>query len=192
MTLDTLTEIIQSRRSVFPAAFTGEVIPDKIIQQILSNANQAPTHKQTEPWRFHVIEGKKRQELAQFFQKIYEEHTPKDAFSTLKYKKFGKNPLKSSHIIGLGMQRDPQKRLPEWEEIAAVACAIQNIYLSMTAAGYGGYWSTPSLMIHHIGEFLDLHEGERCLGFFYMGVPIEGKTPTIVKGDIEDKVNWYN
>lgn len=66
------------------------------------------------------------------------------------------------------MQRDPAERVPEWEEVAAVACAVQNLWLSCTAYGIGGYWSTPHSIIE-AREFLELADGERCLGLFYLG-----------------------
>lgn len=191
MSLKQITEIIHNRRSIFPATYTGEIIDNEIIDEILNNANQAPSHRHTEPWRFHVITGDKRKALADFFQKTYKTNTPKDVYKELKYKKLGKNPLNSSHIICIGMQRDPNESLPEWEEIAAVACAIQNIYLSVNAAGYGGYWSTPTLMMKHIHQFIELNEGERCLGFFYIGVPQERVRPIVQKGDVREKTKWY-
>ncbi len=36
---------------------SGKPIPDDIIWQLLENANWAPTHKFTEPWRFTVFSG---------------------------------------------------------------------------------------------------------------------------------------
>ena len=48
----------------------------------------------------------------------------------------------SSHIIAVGMKRDEKKSVPEVEEIGAVFCAIQNMYLTATAYGVGAYLST--------------------------------------------------
>lgn len=31
---------------------------------------------------------------------------------------------------------------PEWEEMCAVACAVQNMYLMATSLGVAGYWSS--------------------------------------------------
>lgn len=38
------------------------------------------------------------------------------------------------------MQRHHE--VPEWEEVAAVACAAQNMQLVATALGVAGYWSS--------------------------------------------------
>ena len=48
-------------------------------------------------------------------------------------------PLKASHIIAIVMKRSAKKGIPEIEDIEAVSCAVQNIYLSVTAYGLGGY-----------------------------------------------------
>ncbi len=38
-------QLIRQRRSVYPKDYTGEIVSDKIISQILENANWAPNHK---------------------------------------------------------------------------------------------------------------------------------------------------
>ncbi|HLY71921.1 MAG TPA: nitroreductase family protein, partial [Puia sp.] len=53
-----LNLLFQKRRSVFPEQYVaGKKIPDEIVMQLLENANWAPTHKLTEPWRFVVFSG---------------------------------------------------------------------------------------------------------------------------------------
>ena len=50
-----INHLIKNRRSVFPNLYTGEPVPKEVIDQMLENANWAPTHKFTEPWRFTVF-----------------------------------------------------------------------------------------------------------------------------------------
>ena len=47
---------------------------------------------------------------------------------------------KASHTIMICMKRQakPEKLMPEWEELSAVACAVQNIYLMTGPLGLGG------------------------------------------------------
>ena len=44
------------------------------------------------------------------------------------------------YMLALGMKRRAlaHKEMPEWEEMCAVAAAVQNIYLAATAAGVAG------------------------------------------------------
>ena len=58
MDITSFNQIITSRRSVLPKDFEAGKIDDQIIWQILKNANWAPTHKMTAPWRFKVYSGK--------------------------------------------------------------------------------------------------------------------------------------
>jgi len=192
MNFDEITKLIHDRRSIFPKVFTGERIADELILQILDNANQAPSHKHTEPWRFHIITNEKKNQLGKFFQKIYQENVTGENFKQRKHDKFIMKTELSSHILAICMQRDPNESIPEWEEIAAVACAVQNIYLSVTAAGLGGYWSSPKLMIDHISDFINLEDDEKCLGFFYLGVPKEGLKLDVTKESLKGKVKWYS
>src|ERR1044072_1625277 len=136
-----INELIRTRRSVFTQQFEpGKVIPDAIIWQALENANWAPTHKFTEPWRFTVFTGDGLKKLAEQQAAIYKEFAgPK--FKQNKYEQMLVQPMQCSHIIAIGCKRHVGE-LPEMEEIAAVACAVENIWLTITAYGVGGYWST--------------------------------------------------
>jgi nitroreductase len=70
------------------------------------------------------------------------------------------------------MARDPDGRILEIEEIEAVACAIQNMHLTCTAYGLGGFWSTPkAIYTQAMNSFLELDEQDKCLGLFYIGYP---------------------
>ena len=86
------------------------------------------------------------------------------------------------------MQRDPDESLPEWEEIAATAMAVQNMWLCCTEMGIGCYWSSPAL-IKYMDDFFAMEEGESCLGFFYMGY-YDGEISEVSRKPIGDKVVW--
>jgi len=185
---EVINQIIQERKSVYPIQYIDKEIPDEIIHQILENADRAPTHKLTEPWRFKVVSGVKKDELAEFMANKYKQITPSDNFKEDKYLKIQNSITRANKIILICFQRDPKMQLPEWEEIAATAMAVQNMYLTCTAYNIGCYWSTPNL-IDYMNEFVPLEEGEKCIGLFYMGyfqanLPISRRTP------INEKANW--
>ncbi len=182
-----ITNIIRSRRSVFPKMYNGQNISKEIIEEVLENANWAPTHKLTEPWRFKVIQGNGLKRLSDFLGEHYKRNAG-EKFSEMKYNKTIKKPIQSDTIILICMQRDPEERVPEWEEIAAVSCAVQNMWLTCTAHGIGSYWSTTKA-IHDISDFIDLEEGEICLGLFFMGKydPIDLPAK---RNSVSDKVKW--
>lgn len=179
-------ELIQQRRAVFPAQYNDQSIARSDIERILAAANWAPTHKRTEPWRFKVMLGTAKTRLGKFLAEKYLEHTPDP--KQIKLKKFTENPMRAGAVIAICMQRDREERLPEWEEIAAVAMAVQNMWLCCTELGIGSYWSSPSL-IQYMNEFLELEDGEKCMGFFYMGytdLPLEEGR----RSPYQEKVTW--
>lgn len=181
-----LNEIIRNRRSIMPVQYNNKPITKDQIYQLLEAANWAPTHKKTEPWRFKVLHGKSQEDLGDFLAEKYKETDAK--FSSFKYNKLKENPKKAAAIIAICMQRDPNESIPEWEEVAAVAMAVQNMWLMATEMRIGSYWSSPGL-IKYMGEFFELKYGETCLGFFYLGNfygPIDERVP----GPISEKTEW--
>tara|TARA_R110002167_G_scaffold128508_1_gene310832 strand:+ start:617 stop:1177 length:561 start_codon:yes stop_codon:yes gene_type:complete len=181
-------DLIKKRRSVFPAQYNDQPIAKSDIDRILEAANWAPTHKKTEPWRFKVLVGASKVALGQFLSTKYQamERRPQQ----IKIKKLMENPMRSGAVIAICMQRDPKESLPEWEELAAVAMAVQNMWLCCTELGIGCYWSSPGL-IKFMDEFFELNQGEKCLGFFYMGY-YDGDDPEQSRGPIADKTVWLD
>lgn len=182
--------LIRNRRSVFPVQFSGKTIEREIIEQILENANWAPNHGKTEPWRFVVFTGEGLKQLAQFQSELYKKITPEDKFEQRKFDKLAKKPLMASHVIAIGMCRAEGTKIPEIEDVEAVACAVQNIYLTATAYGVGGYWGSGGITYREEAkEFFGLDADDKLLGFFYLGYPKE--TPKEgARGAIQDKVVW--
>ena len=171
-----------------PAQYNNEPISKDLIVQLLEAANWAPTHKQTEPWRFKVVYGESQVDLGRFLAKKYK--ATADKYSEFKYNKIKERMDKAGAVIVICMQRDKNEILPEWEEIAATAMAVQNMWLMATSLGIGAYWSSP-LLIKYMDEFINLEEGERCLGFFYLG-NYDGAPPERVPGNSEEKVTWIS
>ncbi len=188
--INDIDQVIKKRRSVFPAMYSGQRIDDSVINEILENANWAPNHRKTEPWRFKVFADEGLLRLGEFLAEKYKETTPPEKFKEMKYKKTRKKLVNSSHVIALCIQKDPSGLVPEWEELAALSCAVQNMYLSCTARGLGCYWSSPKTMIGK-PTILDLPEGQQCYGLMYIGIPIEGLELKAERGDILAKTKWF-
>ncbi|HMU47770.1 MAG TPA: nitroreductase [Chitinophagaceae bacterium] len=184
--------LARQRRSTFPDQFeAGKKVDDSIIKEILVNATWAPNHGKQEPWYFTVFTGDGLKKLADFQSELYKDLSG-DNFKEITYNKLKANPLKASHVIALGMKRTLTKKIPEVEDIAAVACAVQNMYLSVTAYGLGGYWTTGGITYKEEAKsFFGLGEQDKLLGFFYIGyvaIPSTGAT----RLPIEEKVDWIN
>lgn len=186
-----VNELIRKRRSIFQNQYTGERVADEIIYQMLSNANWAPTHKLTEPWRFVVFTDEGIKILAIFQSELYKKITLADGtFKEDRYHNLKTKPLLSSHIIAVGMKRDEKKSVPEVEEIGAVFCAIQNIYLTATAYGVGCYLSTGGITYFDDAKsYFGLDMNDKLLGFIHVGIP-KTNPPEGKRKPVDEKIKW--
>ncbi|GAB2956865.1 hypothetical protein GCM10027048_23920 [Hymenobacter coalescens] len=187
-TPDQFSELVRARRSIQPVQFEpGRVVPDDVVRQLLENANWAPTHKRTEPWRFVVFRGAGLQRLATFQSELYREWAG-EYFDEKKYQKLAQNPLLASHVIAIGLKR--HHILPEVEEVEAVACAVQNLHLSAVTHGLGGYWGSGGITYMEAAKpFFGLGPEDQLLGFFYLGY-VQNAPGRNIRKPIEEKVTW--
>ncbi|KUG09349.1 nitroreductase family protein [Solirubrum puertoriconensis] len=183
-----INELVRARRSIQPVQFVPDKqVPDEVVQQLLENANWAPTHKRTEPWRFVVFSGEGRRKLAEFQAELYRQQAGPN-FDEKKYQKLLHNPMRSSHVIAIGLKR--HFVLPEEEEVAAVACAVQNLHLTATAYGLGGYWGSGGITyMEEAKPFFGLAPEDKLLGFFYLGY-VQTEPGSNIRKPIADKVTW--
>ncbi|MEO6316231.1 MAG: nitroreductase [Chitinophagaceae bacterium] len=188
--INQLNSVIRARRSHFPKQYNaGKQVDDAIIDQLLENANWAPTHKLTEPWRFTVFTGKGLQTFAGLQASVYK-NSVGAAFREDNYQKLLATPLLASHIISIGMKRHAETNIPEYEEIAAVACAVQNMHLTATAYNIGCYWTTGGVTNTAAAKpFFNLNAADKLMGFFYVGV-VAVPSPPGKRGSIADKIKW--
>ncbi len=183
-------ELARNRRSTFPDQFeAGKKVDDDVIKKILTNAIWAPNHGQVEPWQFTVFADEGLNALANFQSELYKQEAGTN-FKEITYRKLRTNPVKASHVIAIGMKRTTTKNIPEIEDIAAVACAVQNIYLSVTVYGLGGYWTTGGVTYNEKAKsFFGLEDQDKLMGFFYIGhvaIPSAGAT----RLPLEEKSKW--
>lgn len=187
-----INNIIQNRRSIYPTAFTDDIIPNEVIDSILINANWAPSHRQTRPWHFVVFSGEGRKKLAKFQSELYKELTPSESFDEKTFNKLASKPLQCSHIIAICMKRDTKQRVPEIEEIEAVACAVQNMHLTASENKIGAYWGTGGITYKEEAKpFFNLSKKDKLLGFFFLGYP-KIEWPKAKQREFTNHVVWVD
>lgn len=187
---EAITELIRKRRTIKPANMSPQPISSAILDEILENANWAPTHGMTEPWRFFVYTRDARRQLAERLAEIYKQVVPPAEFKQKKYDSFRVNPTLAPVVIVIGMKRQESGKISELDEIEAVACAVQNMHLTAAAYGVGGFWSSNiAACSEAMRSFVGLGERDRILGLFYLGYP-QGEWPASTRGPIEDKVEY--
>ena len=201
-------DLIKSRRTVMPKEYLpDEKLSTDEIEAIVEAANWAPTHQKNEPWRYAVLDCPKRiHDYLDFLEQWYEDHIEKIDDEDLK--KFRKKvqgvrsewPEKVSHLLLIGMKRQAKedKRLPEWEEICAVAMSVQNMHLMATSLDrVGGFWSSHT-WCKHARDSVEIKEKyfknllndpeDRVFGAFVLGKYAQGKTFRSTRTDMSLKI----
>lgn len=190
--LSEINDLIRNRRTIYPEQFSERKVHREQVDLILQNAQWAPTHGNTQPWRFHVFMDKSRERLSQFLGQSYLTLTPKENQNDAKLAKLMRRPMISSVVIAVSMKRQAEEKILEIEEIEAVACAIQNMHLTCTAYGLGGFWSTPKLIYSmEMNNFLGLDSKDKCLGLFYIGYP-SIEWPSAHRRPLEYHTEWLH
>ena len=200
-----LGALIRGRRSVFPKDYTGEAVPRDVIERALEAASWAPTHGKTEPWRFTVFHG--ADAVARWHQLKLDgmraSMSGDELDAALAKAERKKKELKNvSAIISLGVKRvasSKGKLQPEWEEIASMGCAVQNLHLSLEAEGYHGYWSSGGVNgwaeCDGTRAVLGLDnavngENDRVFGFFFVGCKRTDANYRMKREPVAEKTTW--
>lgn len=190
--LSEINAIIRDRRTIYPEDFSERKLHQEIIENLLNNAIWAPNHGMTQPWRFKVFTNKGIKRLADFQANTYKEKCTPETFDAEKFEKLATRPLLAQAIIAICMERQKSEKIPEMEEIEAVACSVQNIYLTCAAYGLGAYWGSGGVTYtDEMKHFLGLGVKDRCLGFLYLGYP-KSEWPKSHRKPIEYVSEWID
>lgn len=190
--LSEITAVIKDRRTIYPEFYSERKVHKEQIELLLNNAIWAPTHGMTQPWRFKVFMGEGKDRLGEFMKELYLNKVPKEEQKEIKLNRNTNRPSRASAVIAICMERQKEEKIPEIEEVEAVACAVQNMYLTCTAYGLGGFWSTPKLIYtKEMNDFLGLGKKDKCLGLFYVGYPAND-WPKGQRKPIEYVTEWVN
>lgn len=200
---DIVLENILSRRTISPKNCNGQRVTDKELEMILEAGNWAPTHQKTEPWRYAVFAGPEG--ILDYLEWLEEYYVGiADTLSQPEVDKFRMKVenarqvwvANSSHVIVIGMKRHAGK-VPDWEEISAVAMSVQNMHLMASALDIGGFWSSHTWCrrARDSAQFkkwaLDLTgDDDRAFGAFVIGKvdPVTKEKIRSSREPIKDKV----
>jgi nitroreductase len=186
-----LKTIIESRRSVSWAKMNGKVIPDETVSELLALADWAPTHGKTEPWRFFVYGGESLKRFGKEHANLYWDYTDAEKRQQATYDKLLHNVDLASHLVIAVTKRGENIKIPQLEEIAATAAAIQNVLLGATTAGIASFWSSGGMTHSHaLKTHLDLGPDDVVMGLIYLGYTDEPAKSGVRNIAINEKVKW--
>jgi len=180
----------RTRRTIKPHQMDGaRDVGEGLLREILEDAHWAPTHGLTQPWRFNVFTGPARQRLADELGKLYDRLTPTPERRPEKRSKLGAYVLEAPVVIAVAARVDPSGRITELDEMAATACAVQNLMLSSHQRGLGSYWSTaPVTCAPEFAAWLGQDASHRPMGLVYLGYAREGVAPVSSRVPLDERV----
>lgn len=165
-------QAILTRKTV--QKYTTEPIPDGCIDRALECAIRAPNHKLTNPWRFAKIGPQTREKIVALGIEIKAEKAARqgremsEEYVEKLRAKLGNSP--GLLVVSQVLDDDDFRRK---EDYASVACAIQNICLSLWSEGVGSKWATGSVTRHsETYEIVGIDpDQEQIVGFVWIGHP---------------------
>ncbi|MCQ3978183.1 MAG: nitroreductase [Anaerolineae bacterium] len=187
---DRLFNAISTRRSFSLKEVSPDPINLVLVAQMLEAANWAPSHGQTEPWRFVVYSGDARRIIGDAFGVAYRHINQDRSYAEAGERAQRERVWQAPVWIALGMQPNP--KMPEWEELIAFGSAVQNMQLMAGALGLASKWTSGVCALHpRVAEVVGFAPETRLYGFLYVGQPAvpwpEGKRRALA-----EKVRWVS
>ncbi len=158
--------LLHARRTVSLLVDPG---PDAAeLAAMLDAADAAPDHGRLHPWRLEVLDAATRSRLADAYAAAAAARG-EDADGVARARS---KPLRGPLVVAAVARTVPHPKVPDWEQLAAAACAVQNLCLAATALGYGSAWRTGAAVEDPaVRAVLDLGDDERLIGFVHLGTP---------------------
>jgi|TARA_B110000263_G_scaffold241110_1_gene245006 nitroreductase len=166
-----ILEIIKNRRNT--KSFTDKEVLTEDIEYLLEAGIWAPNHRNTEPWRFFVIQ--KNSLLKSKISRemiILQEKKSNKLLSEEQKNKIEITIAKAPFLVFVYSLIDIYSEEVTEENYGAVCCAIQNIQLVATSLGLGVGWSTGTISkINNLNTILGITENLKITGVLSIGYP---------------------
>jgi nitroreductase len=183
-TIVDLLTAIESRASALKLMEPGPTRAH--LEQIMRAAVRAPDHGRLRPWRFVVLEGAAREKLGNEMARLSLVKFPQ---STAEQQDAARRKaLRAPTIVVVAARTTPGK-IPEVEQIGAVAAGVENMILVAQALGYGTMWKTgaPAYDVQ-TKSMLGLTAQDHIVAFLYLGTTAIAGTAT--PAALDGAVTW--
>ncbi len=128
---------------------------------------RAPDHGRLRPWRFVVLEGAAREKLGDAMARLSLAKFPQSTPEQLDGER--RKVLRAPTIVVVAA-RITQGKIPEVEQVAAVAAGVENMVLVAQALGYGAMWKTGAAAYDaQTKTMLGLAAQDHIVAFLYLG-----------------------
>ncbi len=170
-----VSDAIAARRSI--RSFTTRTMTRADIEPLLHDANLAPNHRITQPWRFHVLGPNARAAygLALGHRKAKKAADDAAAQRIREETRDAHRAWPGMVIVSMTLAENPEIRE---EDYAATLMAVQNLCLSAVAHGLGTHIRTGGIMDDPAARTAaGVPDGERIVAVLAVGEPLELPAP---------------
>lgn len=166
----TAEEVIMSRASALK--LDGPAPTPEHLEQILAAADRAPDHGRIRPWRVVVAQGSGIATFGNLLADSLKRRRADASEGDLERERA--KAARAPMILVVSAAVDRQSKVPEVEQVLAVAAAVQNMFLMAHSLGYGAMWKTGD-PAYDAGFKRDLKIAgdDPIVAFLYLGTPIE-------------------
>jgi len=138
------------------------------VEALLRLATRVPDHGKLFPWRFMVLQGAAKADVATKLTAIAQARP--DATKALAA--LGK--LTTPPLAVCVVSRFTEGEIPEWEQRMSAGAVCLTLLQAATADGYGACWITDWYAYDEATRpIFGLAQGEKIAGFIYIGTPSE-------------------
>ncbi len=179
-----IRSLLLERRTVHD--YLDAPLPAGALDRAFEAALAAPNHRMTEPWRFTRVGPEGREILCELSIALKAgAEPPREELVESTRRKM----LSPAELIVVSRVRAGDATT-EREDYAAIACAIQNLALSLWSEGVGSKWSTGGVTrAEATYEALNIDADlEEIVGFVWAGIPSKAKPKVPRKLGVSDVV----
>lgn len=153
---------------VSPAKLTDPAPTPDALDKMLAAAVAAPDHGRIRPWRFVVIQGAAREKFGALMAQSLARREKDISPAKLDFEKA--KALRAPLLIIVAATPKDDPKIPEIEQVEAVAAATQNFVTAAHALGYGTLWRTGKVAYDaEVKRELGLRETDTIVGILYVG-----------------------
>ncbi|MFX3636337.1 MAG: nitroreductase [Candidatus Pristimantibacillus sp.] len=187
-----IEEAIRTRRTI--GRVKKDPVERALIEQIIEAATWAPSHHNTQPWKFIVMTGDGRAKLGEGYARVALASLETGVGAALE-ERLAKERLKayrSPVVIAVVCSPSDDPRATLVEEVAATHAAVQNLLLAAHAVGLGAIWRSGDPMYHPLmKDSFGLDAEEQLVGLIYIGYP-DMTPPDVNRTPAVDKTVWLD
>lgn len=159
---------LSQRRSASAMLLCGPGPTAEEIDDLLRLAARVPDHGKLFPWRFIILQGNTKADIAAKLEAIAKGR-PDATKANAALGKFNAPPVAIcvvSHVV--------ESDIPEWEQVLSAGAVCMTLLNAASAMGYGANWITDWYSTDEAAKAaIGVPPGDRVAGMIYIGTPQE-------------------